>query len=239
MFRILPLALRRLLYLVSVLSFAAAFINWYANQPSALLFAIALICSGAESVVQIYFGKAATTPLFPVVTLPTLPTLPALPKGGRVFLLGVVALLVFFFLPTILRHTIDPRANGFTPDTIGGAALGAFHYFAALTIAYASWRWLFPSLYEYAAETMEGKLLESITAELLMRIPTEYLLGQENILSFRLAALAERRKIATLQFSIRCVRFVFSVSPFVFFFVQANHALLAALTAVPSSASGL
>jgi hypothetical protein len=154
----------------------------------------------------------------------------SLPKIGRVGLLGAVALLVFLFLPAILRHTIDPHANGFAPDTIGATALGAFQFFAALTMAYAAWRGLFPPLYAYAAETMQGKLLESITSELVDLLPTA---NQWNPAQ-ALATLAERRKINTLTFIVRCARFVFSVSPFVFFFVQANAALAAALTAVPS-----
>jgi hypothetical protein len=155
-----------------------------------------------------------------------LPTM-QLPYLARVAVFGLVATLVFLFLPTVLRHTIDPHANGFTPDTIGGAALGAFQYFAALSMAFVSWRWLFPGLYAYAVETMTGKLLESITTDLL------------NSLGYDLLLAAERRKIATLTFTIRCARFVFSVAPFVFFFVQANHALASALTAVPPAAVGL
>jgi hypothetical protein len=159
----------------------------------------------------------------------------SLPKIGRVGLLGAVALLVFLFLPALLRLTIDPRANGFTPDTIGATALGAFQFFAALTIAYAAWRVLFPPLYAYAAETMQGKLLESITSDLVAALPPEgkWYNTQD------LAALTERRKIATLTFIVRCTRFAFSVLPFVFFFLQANAALTAALTAVPSAAPGL
>jgi hypothetical protein len=159
----------------------------------------------------------------------------SLPKIGRVGLLGAVALLVFLFLPALLRLTIDPRANGFTPDTIGATALGAFQFFAALTIAFAAWRVLFPPLYAYAAETMQGKLLESITSDLVAALPPmgHWYNTQD------LAALTERRKIATLTFIVRCTRFAFSVLPFVFFFLQANAALTAALTAVPSAAPGL
>jgi hypothetical protein len=162
-----------------------------------------------------------------------------LPKGARVVLFGAIATLVFLYLPAVLRHTIDPHANGFTPDTIGAGALGAFQFFAALSIAYAAWRGLFPSLYAYAAETMEGKLLESITADLLALLPSVYETGTGEWWSSKIAHSAERRKIATLQFLTRCARFVFSVSPFVFFFVQANAALASALTAVPAGAPGL
>lgn len=160
---------------------------------------------------------------------------PSLPKIGRVGLLGATALLVFLLLPTILRHTIDPRANGFAPDTIGATALGAFQFFAALTIAYAAWRVLFPPLYTYAAETMQDKFLESITSDLVALLPPKgkWYNTQD------LAALTERRKIATLTFIVRCTRFAFSVLPFVFFFLQANAALTATLTAVPSAAPGL
>jgi hypothetical protein len=162
-----------------------------------------------------------------------------LPHLARVAIFGLVATLVFFFLPTLLRATIDPRANGFTPDTIGGAALGAFQFFAALSMAFVSWRWLFPGLYAYAVETMEGKLLESITADLLKLLPDTSSFGDGEWWQTKIAHSAERRKIATLTFTIRCARFVFSVSPFVFFFVQANHALASALTAVPAGGPGL
>ncbi|MGI4833285.1 MAG: hypothetical protein ACRYFK_07470 [Janthinobacterium lividum] len=151
--------------------------------------------------------------------------LPPLPKGGRVLTLGLVAIAAFLLLPPLIR-LVDPGFGGFAPDTLNAYTLGAAQYFLALTMAYAGWRLLFPGLYAYAAETMEGKLLESITAELLALFSTPT----------ALAELAERRKIATLQFTIRCVRFVFSISPFVFFFGQANAALTAALTAVPAAA---
>jgi hypothetical protein len=161
-----------------------------------------------------------------------------LPHLARVAIFGLVATLVFLFLPALLRATIDPRANGFTPDTIGGAALGAFQFFAALSMAYVSWRFLFPGLYAYAAETMEGKLLESITADLLAQLPATSSTGEGEWWRTKLAYSAERRKIATLTFTIRCARFVFSVAPFVFFFVQANHALASALIAVPAGGPG-
>jgi hypothetical protein len=149
----------------------------------------------------------------------------SLTKGNKLLVLALVAILTFLFLPPFLR--LLPELGGFTPDTLNAYSLGAAQYFLALTMAYVSWRWLFPGLYAYAVETMEGKLLESITTDLLA------LFGQETT---TLPELAERRKIATLQFSIRCVRFVFSISPFVFFFWGANAALTAALTAVPASA---
>jgi hypothetical protein len=183
-------------------------------------------------------------------------------------------------------------------------------------MAYAGWRLLFPGLYAYAAETMEGKLLESITSDLLTLLPNRSNPGHAGLAAtfgkplealqvalkdaangeferlkefgFRvqknstlltihgpislgsrtvpneaaditrainsliqlqgfkdaeptisLAEVAENRKIATLTFTVRCVRFAFSISPFVFFFYQANAALTSALTAVPASAPGL
>ena len=146
----------------------------------------------------------------------------ALSKGHELLMLAGLALATFLLLPPLIR-LVCPTFGGFAPDTLNAYTLGATQYFLALTMAYISWRWLFPGLYAYAAETMEGKLLESITTELLALLPAA-----------DLRQLAERRKIATLQFTIRCVRFVFSVSPFVFFFWGANHALTAALTAVPA-----
>lgn len=155
-----------------------------------------------------------------------------LPKSAKVALLGLLALATFLFLPPLIRLAY-PGFGGFAPDTINAATLGAFQYFAALTMAYASWRGLFPGLYAYAAECMEGKLLEAITIDLFARLPPgDYHLAE-------LQTLAERRKIATLQFTIRCVRFVFSVLPFFFFLWLANHALSSALTAVPAAGPGL
>lgn len=176
------------------------------------------LCYVAGFALRFRFGAAATSPL-----------LPALPKGGRVVVFGLVALLVFFALPPALR-LLDPTAGGFAPDTINAAALGAFQYFAALSMAYVSWRWLFPGLYAYAAECMEGKLLENLTDELKQFISAD---GAD------LFKAAELRHIAQLQFLIRCVRFVFALSPFLFFLLLANHALTAALTAVPGAAPAL
>ena len=175
-----------------------------------------------------HYGKEATSPLIPR------PKLPTLPKGARALLLGVSALAVFLFLPRVVR-LFYPAFNAFGPDTINAYTLGACQFFTALTMAYASWRLLFPSLYTYAAETMEGKILESITSELVLMLPK---VGQWDAPQ-ALASLAERRKIATLTFTVRCVRFAFSVLPFFFFLLLANHALSSALTAVPSSAPGL
>jgi hypothetical protein len=151
-----------------------------------------------------------------------------LEKGSKLLVLALVALMAFLFLPPVIR--LLPELGGFTPDTLNAYTLGAAQYFLAITMAYVSWRWLFPGLYAYAAETMEGKLLESITNDLLALFSNE---------TITLPELAERRKIATLQFLIRCVRFLYSVSPFVFFFMGSNAALTSALTAVPAAAPAL
>jgi hypothetical protein len=153
-----------------------------------------------------------------------------LPKGGRIALFGLIALLVFFGLPPLLRNTIDPTAGGFAPDTINAAALGAFQFFTSLTVAYAGWRWLFPELYRYAADCMEGKLLENLTEDLKTFLTKE----QADVL-----LASEYRHIAQFQFMIRCTRFVLALSPFLVFLLLANHALTAALTAVPAPAPGL
>ncbi|MDJ0367286.1 hypothetical protein QMK33_19230 [Hymenobacter sp. H14-R3] len=178
---------------------------------------------------RFYYGDAATSPLVPPLNLPALPALPALPTGGRIAVFAVVASSIFFVLPHVLRW-FDPTAGGFAPDTVNAAALGAFHYFAALSMAYVSWRWIFPDLYAYAIDCMSDKLLANLTDEL------------KNLFNDRscdLRAVAEKRHIAQFQFLIRCVRFVFALSPFLFFLLLANHALTAALTAVPAAAPGL
>jgi hypothetical protein len=171
------------------------------------------------------------TPLRPIRQLlaSLISKIPDLPKGARVAVFGLVALLVFFALPPALR-LIDPTAGGFAPDTINAAALGAFQFFAALTMAFISWRWLFPDLYEYAVDCMEGKLLENLTDDLKLFLTHT----QQDIMH-----AAERRHIAQFQFIIRCTRFVFALFPFLLFLLLANHALTAALTAVPSGAPGL
>jgi len=170
----------------------------------------------------------------------------SLTKGNKLLVLALVAILTFFFGAPLLR--LLPTLGGFTPDTLNAYTLGAAQYFLALTLAYVSWRWLFPSLYSYAVETMEGKLLKVITASLTTSLDTvtrhftapgaadagNDFLVQASQLDINVAA--ERRKIATLQFTIRCVRFLFSISPLVFFFLGANAALTAALTAVPAGA---
>jgi len=256
-------------------------------------------------------------PRFRLPELPRLqlPKLPDLPKGSRVLLLGLVATSTFIFLPPLVR-LVYPSFGGFAPDTINAYTLGAAQYFLALTMAYTGWRGLFPRLYDYAAETMESKLLESITAELLAMLPPKSPLhafaasfgksyealqaaisdaavgqferfkefginasldsqlggcvrlsamGQKQAMtvgqnedgiragltylanynplslagpSTSLAEVAERRKIATLQFTTRCARLVFSCLPFFIFFYAANAALTAALTAVPAAALG-
>ncbi|TPG71983.1 hypothetical protein EAH73_01695 [Hymenobacter nivis] len=206
------------------LTLAGAFIasaNHCFDLAATLQFLMSLCTIGALAV-RLHAGEAATSPL-----LPALPALPTLPKGARVAVFGALALGVFFLLPFALR-LIDPTAGGFAPDTINAAALGAFQFFAALSMAYASWRWLFPDLYRYAMDCMEGKLLENLTDDL------KALLGPTRSVS--LLEATEYRHIAQFQFLIRCTRFVLSLSPFLLFLLLANHALTAALTAVPGGA---
>ncbi|MGI4865446.1 MAG: hypothetical protein ACRYFZ_16100 [Janthinobacterium lividum] len=223
-----PLFFRRLIFIIEWLLFGAAFAVDGMTRLGLILFSVA--CGFAGSFVATKYGEAAQ-PLFPQVQLPQLPQLP---KGSRALLLGAAGLGVFLLLPWAVR-LVYPAFNAFGPDTINAYTLGACQFFTALTMAYAAWRLLFPSLYAYAAETMEGKILESITSDLLKYMPQQHSYQYAE----GLIALAERRKIATLTFIVRCTRFAFSVSPFVLFFVQANHALASALTVVPPSAPGL
>lgn len=219
-----PLQVLRWLALGWALSLAGSLVAaaCYLFDLSAILQYLMTLCALAALAVRLRYGQAATSPV--------LPPLPALPKGARVAVFGALALLVFFALPPLLR-LVDPTAGGFAPDTINAAALGAFQFFAALSMAYVSWRWLFPDLYRYAMDCMEGKLLENLTDDL------KALLGPECTVS--LLEAAEHRHIAQFQFLIRCTRFVLSLSPFLLFLLLANHALTAALTAVPGSAPAL
>ncbi|MVN77744.1 hypothetical protein GO988_15530 [Hymenobacter sp. HMF4947] len=223
-----PLKLIRLVALAWLLCFVVSLLatSTHCFGFSSFLQGIDCLCLVLFLGLKVYFGEAATSPLVPRFTWPELPTFS---PGGRVATFGLVALLIFFGLPHVLRW-FDPTAGGFAPDTVNAAALGAFHYFAALSMAYASWRWLFPDLHAYAVETMEGKLLKNLTDDL------EKLFYDR---SCKLRAVTEKRHIAQFQFLIRCVRFVLALSPFLFFLLLANHALTAALTAVPAAASAL
>jgi hypothetical protein len=221
-----PLFFRRLLFLLSSFCFGVA--TQYSGFTCFKMALVSFVLGVAEQAMGTAYGAAAQ-PL-----IPALPKLPTLPKGARALLLGVSALAVFLFLPRVVR-VFYPDFNAFGPDTINAYTLGACQFFTALTMAYAAWRLLFPSLYAYAAETMEGKILESITSELVALLPG---VGQWDAPE-ALASLAERRKIATLTFTVRCTRFAFSVLPFFLFLLLANHALASALTAVPASGPGL
>jgi hypothetical protein len=235
-----PLFFRRLIFVADFACLGACIALH--GLPSLAFFLLSLLCSVAEYYLAKHYGLPVE-PLTPALRLAgrlrLLRTkLHALPKLARVALLGLVALVIFCCLPSALRSTIMPTAGGFTPDNLGAYTLGAFQFFAALSMAYVAWRGLFPNLYAYAAETMEGKLLESITTDLLTRLPIQFFLGQEDITRLKLAALAERRKIATFQFTVRCARFAFSVLPFFVFFFAANASLTSALTVVPPAAVG-
>jgi hypothetical protein len=213
------------------------------TELSLLVYALGLTAYLAHRAMAYCYDDIVAESFFPRLPVKALfrlsrTKLHKLPKLARVALFGLVALVVFCCLPGTLRHTIMPTAGGFTPDNLGAYTLGAFQYFAALSLAYVSWRGLFPGLYDYACEMMESKLLESLTAELLTRLPASFLPGQEDTIQLQLAALAERRKIATFQFTARCARFAFSVLPFFIFFFAANAALASALTVVPAAVIG-
>jgi hypothetical protein len=251
-----PIAFYRFFSAYSWLTFVMGLSLWSETSLFTLLMGLSLFSCICRYATARFYPEVKAAPLVPHLHLAARRRLLAarlakLPHLARVAIFGAVATGVFLALPDVLRHTIMPTAGGFTPDNIGAAALGAFQFFAALSMAYVSWRYLFPGLYAYAAETMGGKLLESITTELSTRMERVHRHFDNPNASFNdlahlveatkldFAEAAERRKIATLTFTIRCARFVFSVSPFVFFFVQANHALASALTVVPPAALGL
>jgi len=249
-----PVAHAHFYFLMVCLSLVTSLSVWPDEFACCLLLSLCSLCAAARAVMECSFEEVRAAPLIPSLRLAARLRIlrrVRLPHLARVAIFGAVATGVFLALPDVLRHTIMPTAGGFTPDNIGAAALGAFQFFAALSMAYVSWRYLFPGLYAYAAETMGGKLLESITTDLSTRMERVHRHFDNPKASFNdmahlveatkldFAEAAERRKIATLTFTIRCARFVFSVSPFVFFFVQANHALASALTVVPPAALGL
>ena len=148
-------------------------------------------------------------------------------KGPRILLLIILAGIAFFAVPPLLRWW-NPAAGSFDVGTLNAPVLAALQFFAAVSMAFVAWRFLFPKLYAYVRDCMEGKLFENLSEEL--RKP---LYEEKNIYSDRIHQLAERRKVAQFQFLIRCTRFVFSLLPFFVFLLLATLMVNNSLTVVP------
>jgi hypothetical protein len=156
-------------------------------------------------------------------------------KGLRIVLMVALAAAVFFAAPPLIRWYASqaglPMAGSFDLGTLNVPVLAALQFFAAVSLAFVPWRFLFPGLYRYVRDCMEDKLLENLTKVLTDALPNpanEYELTAESI---QLAA--ERRRISQFQFAIRCVRLIFCLLPFFAFLALAQAFLNSALTVVP------
>ncbi|WP_375419230.1 hypothetical protein [uncultured Hymenobacter sp.] len=148
-------------------------------------------------------------------------------KGPRILLMVLLAIGAFFAMPPLVRWW-NPAAGAFDVGTLNAPVLAALQFFAAVSMAFVAWRFLFPVLYAYVRESMEEKLFEKLTADLISQLPSAELANANSIFH-----AAERRRIAQFQFLIRCVRFLFSLLPFFVFLVLATRMVNSALTIVP------
>lgn len=148
---------------------------------------------------------------------------PARNKGWRIVLMVALAAAVFLLAPPLLRW-LNPSAGAFDVGTLNAPVLAALQFFAAVSMAFVPWRFLFPGLYGYVRDGMEEKLLANITGQLSQALDADFT---------NIPAAAERRHIAQFQFLIRCVRLLFCLLPFLLFLLLAEHFLNVALTVVP------
>lgn len=155
-------------------------------------------------------------------------TNPVASRGPRILLMVAMAALAFFAVPPLLRWW-NPAAGAFDVGTLNAPVLAALQFFAAVSMAYVPWRFLFPGLYGYVRDCMEGKLFENLTDELLSQLPAPNSLSTLS----QLQAAAERRHINQFKFLIRCVRVIFCLLPFFIFLLLATHMVNNSLTVVP------
>jgi hypothetical protein len=148
---------------------------------------------------------------------------PSVQRGARIVFMVLAAVAVFFLSPLALRW-LNPEAGSFDVGTLNAPILAALQFFAAVSMAFVAWRFLFPGLYGYVRDCMEGKLLENLTEDLKLYLNSE---------DVNIMLAAEKRHIAQFQFIIRCTRFVLALFPFVFFLVLAMRFVNTALTVVP------
>jgi hypothetical protein len=156
-------------------------------------------------------------------------------KGLRIAFMVALAAAVFFAAPPLIRwyarYAGLPMAGSFDLGTLNVPVLAALQFFAAVSLAFVPWRFLFPGLYRYVRDCMEDKLLENLTKVLTDALPTP---GSEGWLGAQTIELAaERRRISQFQFAIRCVRLIFCLLPFFAFLALAQVFLNSALTVVP------
>lgn len=153
-------------------------------------------------------------------------------KGWRIVLLVAAALAVLLVAgPALIKFTEAaelPRSGTFDIGVLEVPVLGAFQFFAAVSIAFAAYYALFHKLYAYVRDCMEEKLFSTLTTTLVDQLPKAELATLENI-----AHAAEARHIAQFQFRIRCVRFLLSLLPFFFLLAGSLFIVNNALTAVP------
>jgi hypothetical protein len=156
-------------------------------------------------------------------------------KGLRIVFMVALATTVFFAAPPLLRwyarYAGLPMAGSFDLGTLNVPVLAALQFFAAVSLAFVPWRFLFPGLYRYVRDCMEDKLLENLTTVLTDKLPTYETASLTDGTAIQLAA--ERRRISQFQFAIRCVRLLFCLLPFFAFLALAQAFLNSALTVVP------
>jgi hypothetical protein len=156
-------------------------------------------------------------------------------KGLRIAFMVALAAFVFFAAPPLIRwyarYAGLPMAGSFDLGTLNAPVLAALQFFAAVSLAFVPWRFLFPGLYRYVRDCMEDKLLENLTKVLSDALPSYEEASLTDGTAIQLAA--ERRRISQFQFTIRCVRLIFCLLPFFAFLALAQAFLNTALTIVP------
>ena len=156
-------------------------------------------------------------------------------KGWRIIVMVAIAAVIFFLAPPALRwytrYAGLPAAGSFDMGTLNAPVLAALQFFAAVSMAFVPWRFLFPGLYRYVRDCMEDKLLENLTKALTDELPDYEKASWTDNTAILLAA--ERRRISQFQFTIRCVRLLFCLLPFFAFLLLAQAFLNTALTIVP------
>lgn len=160
-------------------------------------------------------------------------TQPPPQKGLRIAFMVALAAAIFFAAPPLIRWYARqaglPMAGAFDLGTLNAPVLAALQFFAAVSLAFVPWRFLFPGLYRYVRDCMEDKLLENLTKALTDALPSASIYNAAEAIQLA----AERRRISQFQFTIRCVRLFFCLLPFFAFLALAQAFLSNALSIVP------